>query len=324
VVQPKLVVTSSPHLKTATTTPLLMGEVLLALLPVGLVSVVLFGPRALAIMGLTTAAAVAAEALYQKAAGKALTVTDGSAAVTGLLLALGMPPLVPLWVPVIGAGFAIIVVKQLYGGLGHNFMNPALTARAFLVAAWPMAMTTGWMAPFDGVTTATPLQVMKGLAQAPMAQPWELFLGLRAGSLGEVSVLALALGGGYLLWRRVIDWQIPAGFIGTVALVTWVFGGTRGLFTGDVVLHLLTGGLWLGALFMATDYVTSPVTRRGRLIMGVGGGLITALIRLWGGMPEGVTFGILLMNVATPLIDRFTVPRVFGQPKRAGKGGQGR
>lgn len=297
---------------------------MLALLPVVLTSVVLFGSRALAIMGLTTAAAIAAEALYQKATGKALTIADGSAAVTGLLLALGMPPLVPLWVPVIGAFFGIIVVKQLYGGLGHNFMNPALTARAFLVAAYPMAMTTGWMTPFDGLTTATPLQVMKGLAHAPVPQLWELFLGFRAGSLGEVSVLALVLGGGYLLWRRVIDWQIPAGFIGTVALITWVFGGTGGWFAGNVALHLLTGGLWLGAIFMATDYVTSPVTRRGRLVMGIGCGLITALIRLWGGLPEGVTFGILLMNVATPLIDRFTVPRVFGQPKRAGTGGQGR
>lgn len=285
----------------------------MALLPAALASIVLFGPRALAVMAVTLASALVAEGLYMKIVRKPVTIADGSAAITGLLLAFNMPPMVPLWVPVIGSFFAIIVVKQLFGGLGQNFMNPALAARAFLLAAWPMSMTTGWVVPFDGVTSATPLQVLRGMASARLPETWELLVGMRAGALGETSAVALLLGGFYLLWKGVIDWRIPGCFIGTVALVTWAFGGSGGLFTGNVLAHTLTGGLLLGAFFMATDYVTSPVTRRGRVVMGIGCGLITALIRLWGGFPEGVSYSILLMNVATPLIDRATLPRVFGQ-----------
>lgn len=314
----KLVVSSSPHLKTAETTPRLMGAVLLALAPAGFASIVLFGGKALLVIAASVVAALAAEAICNRVMRRPLTIGDGSAAITGLLLAFNMPPEVPLWVPVIGSFFAIVVVKQLFGGLGHNFMNPALAARAFLLAAWPMAMTTGWVQPFDGVTSATPLQTLRGMSSQPLPELWELLFGLRAGALGETCAVALVLGGLYLIARRVIDWRIPAGFVGTVALFGWAFGGRGGYFTGDALAHVLSGGLLLGAFFMATDYVTSPVTSRGRVVMGIGCGVITSLIRLWGGFPEGVSYSILLMNVATPLIDRATMPRVFGQrPARA-------
>ncbi len=288
-----------------------MFYVLQALFLVAVASTILFGVRAMAIIGVSVLAALAAEALWQKGLRQPVTVADGSAAITGLLIAFNMPPLVPLWVPALGSAFAVIVVKQFFGGLGHNFMNPAAAGRAFLVSAWPLAMTSGWLTPFDGATSATPLQVLGG-SSGSLPEGWQMLMGWRAGCIGETSALVILIGGLYLIYRQVIDWKIPASFIGTVALFAWVFGGTDGWFTGDVLTHVLSGGLLLGAFFMATDYVTSPVTKRGRLIMGLGCGLLTALIRLWGGYPEGVTYAILLMNVATPLIDRMTIPRPFG------------
>ncbi|HHY37567.1 MAG TPA: RnfABCDGE type electron transport complex subunit D, partial [Clostridia bacterium] len=242
-----------------------------------------------------------------------VTVGDWSAAVTGLLLAFNIPVTAPLWLPVVGSAFAIIIVKQLFGGLGQNFVNPALAARAMLMAAWPAHMTS-WVTPFDAVSTATPLATLvpkAGEATAALPSYWNMFVGNIPGCLGETSALAILAGGAYLLLRGVIDWRIPVGFIGTVAVLTWIIG-PKGIFTGDPLAHILAGGLMLGAFFMATDYVTSPVTRKGRLIMGIGCGIITVLIRIYGSYPEGVSYSILIMNIATPLIDKFVQPRVFG------------
>ncbi|MFZ5436979.1 MAG: RnfABCDGE type electron transport complex subunit D [Bacillota bacterium] len=304
----KVVVSSSPHLKTAVTTPILMRDVVIALLPAALAAIVFFGMNALTVMLVSVVSAVASEALFQKITGKAVTIGDFSAVVTGLLLAFNLPASVPLWIPVVGSAFAMIIVKQLFGGLGQNFLNPALAARAVLLASWP-AHLTAVVGPFDVKTTATALVVMKtGQGQIPSL--FDMFIGNMAGQLGETSALALIIGALYLLARKVIDWRTPVSYLGTVFVLTALFGR-------DPLSHLLAGGLMLGALFMATDYVTTPVTKKGRIIFGVGAGLITVLIRLYGGYPEGVTYAILLMNIATPLIDRFTVPRRFGYVKRS-------
>jgi len=307
-----LIVSSSPHVKTRENTRRLMGDVLIGLAPAVAAAAWLFGSRAVALLAAGVASAVLAEHAVAALGRRRTTVGDLSAAVTGLLLAMNIPPSAPLWIPVIGSAFAILVVKALFGGLGGNFLNPALAARAMLLAAWPVHMT-GWVRPFDMAASATPLATLvpKGVAGAPLPAYWELLIGRIPGCLGETSALALLLGGAYLLWRKVIDWRTPAAFIGTVAVLTWLLG-PQGLATGDPLAHVLSGGLMLGAVFMATDYVTSPVTARGRLIMGIGCGLLTVLIRLYGGYPEGVSYSILIMNVATPLIDRFVAPRKFG------------
>ncbi|MGI6357818.1 MAG: RnfABCDGE type electron transport complex subunit D [Bacillota bacterium] len=306
--QNQLLVTSSPHLHARQDTKQAMLEVLLALAPAATLAVFFFGVRALLLMVVSIAAALATEALIQKLTGQKVTISDYSAIVTGLLLAFNVPATLPLWLMAIGAVLAIGLGKQVFGGLGHNPFNPALISRAILLASWPAQMTA-WVTPFTMVTSATPLQ-MAQMGGEKVA--WSsLLLGPVGGSLGETSALALIAGGLYLLWRGIIDWRIPAGFLGTVAVFTWVAGG-EGLFGGDPVFHLLAGGLMLGAFFMATDWVTSPVTKTGRLIMGIGCGLITSIIRLWGGYPEGVSYSILLMNAVTPLIDRYTQPRKFG------------
>lgn len=309
-----LIVSSSPHIRATETTDRLMRDVLFALTPALLAAVVFFGPRALMVVAVSVLAAVAAEYVYQRLTHQPTTVQDGSAALTGLLLAFVIPPTVPLWLPVIGAILAIVIVKQLFGGLGDNFLNPALAGRALLLAAWP-ALMTSWV-NVQGLASATPLVgiVNKSAEAANVAIPslTNLFIGARAGSLGETSAAALLLGGLYLIYRKVIDWRIPASFIATVAVMAYIFGG-KTLFTGDPILHILSGGLFLGAFFMATDYVTSPITQRGRIVFGIGCGFITMLIRLWGGYPEGVCYSILIMNIATPLIDRFTMPRRYGE-----------
>ncbi|MGE5653612.1 MAG: RnfABCDGE type electron transport complex subunit D [Bacillota bacterium] len=310
--QHRFVVSAPPHIRSTNTVVGAMRGVFLALVPAALAGVYYFGLRALMVMAITIAASMATEALIQKLMGKPITITDWSAALTGLLLALNLPPAVPFWLPVVGAVFAIGLVKHCFGGLGHNFMNPALAARAALLAAWPSFMTV-WTQPLaDGATTATPLAIAKGVEAAATATPsyMQLFLGLRGGCIGETSVIALAIGGIYLLYKGLIDWRIPASFIGTVFVLTTVFGG-KGLDSG--LYHILAGGLFLGAFYMATDYVTSPATKRGRIVYGMGCGLITVLIRLWGGYPEGVSYSILLMNVAAPLIERATMPRKFGE-----------
>jgi len=216
-------------------------------------------------------------------------------------------------VAAIGGVFAIVVAKQLFGGLGMNFINPALAARAFLMASWPVFMTT-WTTPMvDAVSSATPLAIIKSAEAAGATPPSiaQLFLGNVAGCLGETSALAILVGAAYLVVRRVITLETPLAFIGTVAAMTWVLGG-KGLFSGDVPYHLFAGGLMLGAFFMATDYPTSPITWKGKIIFGVGCGLLTSVIRLYGGYPEGVCYSILLMNLAVPIIDKFTVPKSFG------------
>lgn len=317
----ELLVASSPHVWAGVTTSSIMRDVLIALAPAALGAVYFFGLRAAVIILLSMAAAALTEWGVERLMGKPSTLADGSALVTGLLLAFNLPPSAPFWLPVVGAAFAIAVVKLAFGGLGHNFVNPALAARAFLLAAFPAAMTR-WTSPFDAVTSATPLALLPrpigGLTEAAGQLPsyLDLLLGRVGGSLGETSALLLLLGAAYLLYKQIIDWRIPLGFLGTLALLTWAFGGQNGLFSGDPLYHLLAGGAVLGAFFMATDYVTGPITPRGRWIFAVGCGVITALVRLYGGYPEGVSYSILLMNLAAPMIDRFVVPEPFGGVKR--------
>lgn len=300
-----LVVSSSPHIRSEDTVQRIMMDVIIALLPATAASVYFFGLRALAIVIVSIFAAVATEAAIQKIRKKPVTISDGSAVITGLLLALTISPAMPLWMTAVGAVVAIGIGKQVYGGLGSNPFNPALVGRAFLVVTFPVHMTT-WINPVDGVSSATPLNLLK--MQGIKTGYMPLLLGNVGGSLGETSALLLLIGGIYLLYRGIIDWRIPVSYLGTVAVFTLVLGG-------DPVFHLLAGGLMLGAFFMATDMVTTPVTKSGRLVFGIGAGLLVVIIRLYGGYPEGVLFSILLMNTFTPIIDRYTRPRIYGEVK---------
>jgi len=305
---------SSPHLKSGESTQKIMRDVIIALLPATLAAVLNFKVQAAMLILVTVVSCVAAEYAWCRITKKENTITDLSAAVTGVLLAFNLSPAVPLWVAAIGGIFAIIIVKQLFGGLGHNFINPALAARAFMMASWPMQMTS-WQKPgWDAVSTATPLAVIKNGAEAAGEMPklWDMFIGNIGGTIGETSTLALLIGAGYLVARKVITLELPVAFIGTVGLRTWMLGGSEGLFTGNFMYHILAGGLMLGAFFMATDYTTSPVTFRGRIVMGIGCGLLTSIIRLYGGYPEGVSYSILLMNLVVPMIDRYMIPKSFG------------
>lgn len=304
---------SSPHIRSSENVQSIMRNVIIALIPAVVASIYFFKLQAALLILVTVISCVLAEYIWTRLVKKANTLNDLSAVVTGILLAFNLSPAVPLWVAAIGGAFAIIIVKQLFGGLGHNFINPALAARAFLMASWPVQMTT-WITPgADAVSSATPLALVKSGSELSGQLPGllDLFTGNVGGTIGETSALALLLGAAYLLARRVITLEIPVAFIGTVGLMTWIFGGEK-LFTGDFVYNILAGGLILGAFFMATDYTTSPVTFKGKLIMGVGCGLLTAVIRLFGGYPEGVSYSILLMNVAVPLIDRYIIPKSFG------------
>jgi electron transport complex protein RnfD len=323
-VEKQLYLTSSPHIHSGETTDKVMRAVIYALLPAVAVAVYFFGLPALTVLLICTLGCVAAESLCQRLMGKPLTLGDGSAALTGILLALNLPPASPWWLALIGSVVAIGIGKQVYGGLGYNPFNPALVARVVLLISFPVQMTT-WTAPsplgsgIDAVTSATPLGEMKtavmltGRIPAALQGPYgDYFTGHMAGSLGEVSAAALLAGGLFLLCKRIITWHIPVSYLGTVVAVGglfWLLDPAR--YPGPL-FHLLTGGLLLGAFFMATDMVTSPITTRGMLLFGVGCGLITVLIRLFGGYPEGVSFAILLMNAVTPLIDRFTKPKKFG------------
>lgn len=309
----KLLMTSSPHIRGPRTAKSLMLDVILSLGPASIASVWIFGWRALLVILVSVGSAVVSEAAYEKAVKRDVTVGDLTAVITGLLLALTLPPGVPLYIPVIGSAFAIVIAKQVFGGLGTNFVNPALAGRAFLMAAWPLAMTGAFVAPFthDAVSGATPLSAfVTGGTEIPGIL--DLLAGNRLGCIGETSIAALLLGGVYLIAREVIDWRLPVSYLATLFLGSWVFGKPGAYFQGDGVTAVLLGGAVLGAFFMATDYVTSPVTPRGRLYMGIGAGLITVLIRFWGTYPEGVTYAILFMNLVTPLIDRFVVPRYYG------------
>jgi len=304
IISERLVVSVSPHIRAKENVRVIMFDVLLSLSPALVASVILFGRQALLIVSVSIFFSVASEFLWQRMWRKKITVGDLSSVVTGMLLAFVLPPSSPLWMVAIGAFVAIILGKQLFGGLGYNPFNPALVARAVLLASWPVYMTT-WTRPFDGVTTASPLGIVKMKLDQELPSYLQMFLGNRAGCLGEISVLALLVGAVYLLYKKQITWHIPASYIGTVGLVCI-------LFKRDPLLNIMAGGLILGAFFMATDMVTSPLTRKGKLAFGVGCGLLTMLIRFTGGFPEGVCYSILIMNMLTPVIDKITEPKVFG------------
>jgi electron transport complex protein RnfD len=304
-----LLVTSSPHLKSPVSVPTAMRDVIIALIPAVIASLYFFRLQAALIIITSVVSAIVIEYVCLRLMNRERTVNDYSAAVTGLLLALTLPPTLPLWMVVIGAAVAIIIAKQFFGGLGSNVFNPALIGRAFLTASFPAAMTN-WVTPLDAVSTATPLGILKGAGQAILS--WDMFIGNIGGSLGETSALALLIGGIYLIYKRHIDWRIPGGYIGTVFVIASAIGLATGRGIGFGLFNVLAGGLFLGAFYMATDWVTSPITKKGRLIFGVGCGLLTLLIRFQGGYPEGVCYSILLMNILTPLIDRSTKARVFG------------
>lgn len=296
---------SAPHLRAAHSTASIMKEVIFAMVPILIFSTLYFGYRALLLTALSIASAVISEYLWQKLTKKPITISDCSAIVTGMLLAFNLPASVAWWMPVVGSAFAIIVVKQMFGGIGRNIMNPALAGRCFLLIAWSSAMVTFQV---DSATVATPLANMQAGNIDMLPSKLSCFLGVIPGSLGETSALLILLSGIYLIIRKVIDYIIPVSYIGTVFILAYVLGG-------DGLYQILTGGLMLGAFFMATDYTTSPMNAKGKWMMGVGCGILTILMRFYGGYPEGVAFSILLMNLCVPLIDRFTMPRVFGTEK---------
>ncbi|MCD4847253.1 MAG: RnfABCDGE type electron transport complex subunit D [Candidatus Aegiribacteria sp.] len=362
----------SPHVGTHQNTRKIMFDVIIALLPALAAATWFFGPGALLLVALSVATAVLAEYLCLKFMKRPVSFAfDGSAIVTGILLAYNVPPGVPWWLPVLGSAFAIVVAKQAFGGLGHNIVNPALLGRAFLMASFPILMTAGWTAPeewrneqnnpwetngivqeellempnADAISGATPLNVLKQSfdldksadlaneegnhaeavelearassirhALSQKSTYLNLLVGRRGGCIGETSVLLLLAGALFLIIRGVLEIRLPLSYLGTVALFAWVFGGS-GWFNGDPLFHVLAGGVILGGFFMVSDMVTTPVTPKGRIIFGVGAGLLTMVIRRWGGYPEGCSYSILLMNLVTPLIDRFTRPKIFGEVK---------
>ena len=306
------VVSGTPHVRSKESIQSIMRDVLIALAPATAAGIFYFGIPALILIIAAIASAVFFEWLYQKITKKPITISDLSAVVTGLLLAMNLPAAAPIWVAIVGSAFAIIFGKQLFGGLGQNFINPALAGRAFLLASYPTEMTT-WTAPVgfsgaDAVAVATPLAEMK-TGVLPTASVMELAMGNVGGCIGETCAIALILGGVYLIVKHVISWKIPVIYIATVLVLTTLIGrhGVR------MPIHeLFAGGLMLGAFFMATDYASSPVTPKGQVIFAVGCGLITTLIRIFGGYPEGVSYSILIMNCCVPLIERFTEPTIFG------------
>lgn len=325
----ELVGASSPHIRAAADTRSMMGDVLLALLPALLYALFHFGARALLLTGVSAVGCVFWEWLYCRLLHKPHSIGDLSAVVTGVLLAFLCPHRMPIWMLLLGDFFAIVVVKELFGGLGRNFMNPALAGRAFLLGSYAGVMTS-WVDPqkthapllggsADLVTTATPLAYMKSGDWGALLQEYDLmdlFLGRIPGSLGEISAFCLLLGGLYLLWRKVIDWQIPVSYIGTVAALTFLFPRFGAESLPWMLYSVLGGGVILTAFFMATDPVTSPVTARGRFLYGIGCGAITVLIRYFGSFSEGACYSILLMNLFVPLIDRWVKPRRFGAGRR--------
>lgn len=318
----KLLVSASPHIHSPETTTGVMGDVLISLLPALVMAVVWFGSRALVLTAVCIGTAVLAEWLSRRVMKRPNTLGDLSAVVTGLILALNLPASLPLWMAAIGSITAIVVVKQMFGGIGQNFVNPAMTARIILMVSFPTAMAR-WTAPLvsawsaDAVTTATPMASLAassgGNLSADLPSLWRMLVGYHGGSMGEVCALALLVGGVYLIIRRVISPIIPAAYIGTVAV--WMLAAGRGDLR-FVAYELLGGGLLLGAFFMATDYATSPITAKGKWIFGIGCGVITSVIRLYGSLPEGVSFSIILMNILVPHIERLTLPRAFGAEKK--------
>ena len=332
----KLIATSNPHIRSNETTQTIMRDVIVAMLPALVFACVRFGARALALTAVSVVACMFWEWLYRTLMKKHQTVGDLSAAVTGMLLAFVSPVTMPYWMAVVGAFFAIIIVKQLFGGIGKNFVNPALAGRAFLVGSYAGVMTT-WVDPAAGkaplmgstadiVTAATPMAYLKVGDMEGLVSQYsvsDMFIGMCGGSMGEVSALALLVGGAYLIYRKVIGWQIPVAYIGTVAVLSFLFPKT-GSGIDFMLYSVFGGGLFLGAIFMATDYVTSPVTKKGQLVFGIGCGLFTVLIRYFGSYNEGVCYSIMVMNLLVPLIEKYTKPTRFGVVKSDKKEAAGR
>ena len=319
----KLIVSSSPHVRSNEDTSYIMKQVIIALMPAALAGVYFFRLNAISVMFFCILGTVGSEFLYQKITKEESTIGDFSAVVTGLLLAFNVPASLPWWMCLAGGAFAIIVIKMVFGGIGNNFINPALGARAFLLASFPVAMTA-WTNPgvnwigsnLDAVTTATPLSFLKvGAAgvtdlTANGINMTDMLVGNIGGCICETSAILIVLGGFYLIYKGIIDYTIPAFYIGTVFILTFILGG----FSFDFALYeLFAGGLMLGGFFMLTDYTTSPMTKKGQIIYALLAGIITSVIRLYGGYPEGVSYSILLANVATPLIDKYVSNRVFGE-----------
>ena len=330
----KFTVSSSPHVRCNETIPKIMWNVVAALVPAAAFGVYYFGMNALVNIIVAVISAVVFEYLWEVMLHKRVTIKDGSAVITGMLLAMTCPPTLPWWMSIVGSFIAIVVCKQSMGGLGYNLFNPAHIGRAGLMVSWPVAMTT-WTqmngTVVDAVSGATPLNVLKHgghdallalFNNDPMTMYTNMFLGFRNGSMGETSTVLLILGGLYLIYKGYVNWQVPITMVATVGVVMWIFGGLplgTGLFSGDPLFHMMAGGLIIGAFFMATDMVTAPITLKGQIIFAVGAGLITVLIRLVGGYPEGVCYSILLMNAVTPLIDRLVKPRIFGAKAKGAK-----
>jgi electron transport complex protein RnfD len=332
-------VSVSPHLKSSESVEKIMWTVVACLVPPLILSVFVFGIQTLFITAVSVISCVAVEAISQKTLGKPVTIKDGSAVLTGLLLAFVIPPGVSPLLPILAAVFAIYIGKHLLGGIGYNFFNPALLGRAFLLASFPVAMTSAWLAPVEGfgifsylagsvdaVSTATPLAVMKEQGMAVFTETFgsgaslytSFFLGWRPGCIGETSGFLLVLGGLYLIYRGYITWHIPVSLLGSIAVLTWIFGGET-YFSGDPLLALLTGGAILGAFYMATDYVTSPTTKTAQIFYGIGIGALTVLIRLKGGYPEGICYAILLMNPLSTVLDGWFKTKRFALPAGGAK-----
>ncbi|MCR1849511.1 RnfABCDGE type electron transport complex subunit D [Paeniclostridium sordellii] len=320
----KLIVSSSPHVRSSEDTSYIMKQVIIALLPAALAGVYFFRLSAINVIFWCILGSVGFEWLYQKISKKESTIGDFSAVVTGLLLAFNVPASLPWWMCLAGSAFAIIVVKMVFGGIGNNFVNPALGARAFLLASFPVAMTSwtqtgvNWVSQgnIDVVTTATPLSFLKAGPQGIEVingngtSLFDMFIGNIGGCIGETSAILLILGGVYLMYKGIINYVIPVFYIGTVAILMFLLGG----FNFEFVIYQMTaGGLMLGAFFMLTDYTTSPMTKKGQIIYAIVAGVITTVIRLYGGYPEGVSYSILFVNVMTPLIDKYTKTKVFGE-----------
>lgn len=304
-----LAISSSPHIHAGQDTRNIMAWVLIALTPAGLAGVYFLGLRAAAVMAVCVAVCVISEHLWQKRFKRESTARDLSAAVTGLLLAYNLPPAIPFWMAAVGSVFAIIVVKQFFGGIGQNIMNPALAGRAMMLTSWPVAMTT-WT--LDGVSGATPLAMIKG-GFGDLPSLTDVFIGRIGGCIGETSALALLIGFAILLAKDIVKWHIPVVYIAVVAILSAALGRPAG-----PIYEICAGGLMLGAIFMATDYTTSPMTVKGQILFAVGCGVLTSLIRTFGGYPEGVSYSIIIMNLTVPLIDKFMRPRVFGEVKKHG------
>lgn len=320
----KLIVSSSPHVRSNEDTSYIMKQVIIALLPATLAGLYFFRLSALNVMFFCILGSVGSEFLFQKIAKQESTINDFSAVVTGLLLAFNVPASLPWWMSLMGGAFAIIVVKMVFGGIGNNFLNPALGARAFLLASFPVAMTTwtktgvNWVSSgnLDALTTATPLSFLKSGSDGLTAISnsgitlTDMIIGNIGGCIGETSAILILLGGVYLMYKGIIKYTIPVFYIGTVFILTFILGG----FNIDFAIYeLFAGGLMLGAFFMLTDYTTSPMTNKGQIIYAVLAGVLTSVIRLYGGYPEGVSYSILLVNVVTPLIDKYISNRVFGE-----------